>query len=204
MNVLDTAAGKGAWGVLGGMHRGMAAGKRCPGFRSQGVEVSQLGWNMCVVLWKVEVKIGRTVSVGERLMVGFEILSESILFCLAYVLKLFLWISSQHLRIRSHIRVLTWNFSLNVLRALDSDCHGYSWPLSCSCRFKPGVCSPVACRLHHAQFMHLHEFPGLCRPSSWGLLQNSEQSNSEVKDGALENSIWWLYAEWIHRERDYR
>lgn len=30
------------------------------------------------------------MSVGERLMVGFEILSESILFCLAYVLKQFL------------------------------------------------------------------------------------------------------------------
>lgn len=50
MNVLDTTAGKGAWEVLGGMHRGMAAGKCCPGIRGQGVEVNQLGWNMCVVL----------------------------------------------------------------------------------------------------------------------------------------------------------
>lgn len=50
MNVLDTTAGKGVCGVLAGMHRGVAEGKCCPGFRGQEVEVNQLGWNMCVVL----------------------------------------------------------------------------------------------------------------------------------------------------------
>lgn len=43
--------------------------------------------------------------------------------------------------------------------------------------------------------MHLREFPGPCRPSSLGVLQDFEQENSEVKGCALGNSVWWLDAD---------
>lgn len=60
MNVLDTKAGKGAWGCWLGCTEAWQQESAVLGFpgkrsqvsqeRGQGVEVNQLGWNMCVVL----------------------------------------------------------------------------------------------------------------------------------------------------------
>ena len=63
-------------------------------------------------------------KVGEQFMATSEILLETILFCMVYILKLFCWISSQHFTMRRfHIRVSTWDFCLKVLIALNSDSH---------------------------------------------------------------------------------
>lgn len=57
-------------------------------------------------------------------MAASEILLEIILFYMAYILKLFLWISSEHFTVkRSHISMLTWAFRLNVPIAQSSDSH---------------------------------------------------------------------------------
>lgn len=90
VSVLDSIAGKGAElpRLLAGICRGMAAGIYVPWVRGQGIEISQFGWKVYVVLWKVEVKVGR--KVGDQFTASSEILLEIILFCTAYILKLFL------------------------------------------------------------------------------------------------------------------
>lgn len=75
-------------GGAGGDSHSVAAGELCLSVQRAGR--SQSGWNIYVVLWRVEVKVGQAGRVGDRLTVDFDILPEVPLFCVVYILKLFL------------------------------------------------------------------------------------------------------------------